>query len=41
MEDEGVYLNKKEPFCNLMMQNLISAIGEIDVKEKDNMRVLQ
>ena len=29
-----MYLNKKEPFCKLMIQNLISAIGEIDVKEK-------
>lgn len=29
-----MYLNKKEPFCNLITQNLISAIGEIDVKEK-------
>ena len=29
-----MYLNKKEPFCNLKMQNVISATGEIDVKEK-------
>ena len=29
-----MYLNKKEPFCNLKMQNVISATGEMDAKEK-------
>ena len=29
-----MYLNKKEPFCNLKMQDVISATGEIDAKEK-------
>ena len=29
-----MYLNKKELFCNLKMQNVISATGEIDAKEK-------